>query len=130
MISMLARAIASVLVLVLVGPSVVTATCELSCALGRHHHTAPAPASSEAPCHEHQGSEQGVGVQAGPSTLCHESGDLPSAVVDAWLNSLIVIAAPAEALVLGPAVTATSIVRVPERRVVLDTRPPPTPLRI
>jgi hypothetical protein len=127
MFSMFARAIAGLLVLVLVGPSVVTATCELTCALDSHH---SAPASTEAPCHEHQGSSQGAGVQAGPSTLCHESGDLPSAIVDAWLNSVLVVAAPAEAVVVAPAITAASIVPVPERRAFLDPRPPHTPLRI
>jgi len=128
MVSMIARAIAGLLVLVLVGPSVVAATCELTCAMGSHHHSAPA--STEAPCHEHQGPTQGVAVQAGPSTLCHESGDLPSAIVDAWLHSAIVVAAPAEAVVVAPAITAASIVRVPERHAVFDTRPPHTPLRV
>jgi hypothetical protein len=126
--SMFARAIAGLLVLVLVGPSVVTATCELSCALGSHHHSAPA--STEAPCHEHQGSNHGVGVQAGPSTLCHESGDLPSAIVDAWLNSVTAVAAQATAVVIAPPITATSIVRAVERRAVFDTRLPHTPLRV
>jgi hypothetical protein len=125
---MFARAIAGLLVLVLVGPSVVAATCELTCALDAHHHSAPAP--NETPCHEHQGSTQGVGVQAGPSTLCHEAGELPSAIVDGWLNALIMVAPPAEALMVGPVATATSIVRAPERRAVFDTRPPHTPLRV
>jgi hypothetical protein len=43
---------------------------------------------------------------------------------------VIVVAAPAEALVVAPAITATSNVRVPERRAVFDTRPPHTPLRV
>jgi hypothetical protein len=41
MVSMFARLIAASLVLVLVGPSVVAATCELTCAMGSHHHSAP-----------------------------------------------------------------------------------------
>jgi hypothetical protein len=128
MITMFARAIAGLLVLVLVGPSVVTATCELTCAADSHHSSAPA--STEAPCHEHQGSDEGAGVQAGPSAICHESGDLPSAIVDAWLNSVTIVAAPAEAVVIAPAITATSIERAPDRRTVLDTRPQHTPLRV
>jgi hypothetical protein len=41
MVPMVARAIASRLVLVLVEPSVVTVACELRCAMGRHHHGTP-----------------------------------------------------------------------------------------
>ena len=41
------------------------------------------PSPSEASCHGHESSPQGVGVSAGSSRSCHESGDLPSAVIDA-----------------------------------------------
>jgi hypothetical protein len=59
--AMLARMVAACLVLSLVGPSAVSATCELTCAMGSDHHSPPT--SAEAPCHEHQGS-QGVAVNA------------------------------------------------------------------
>ena len=126
MVSMFARLIAASLVLVLVGPSVVAATCELTCAMGSHHHSAPA--STQAPCHERQGTDQAVGVRANPSTLCHGSGDLPSAVVDAWLHT--VLAAVAPALVIAPTVIVTSPVRTHERRAPFE--PPSThrPLRV
>jgi hypothetical protein len=128
MSAMLARVVAVLLVLVLVGPSVVTATCELTCAMASHHHNAPS--STEASCHEHQGANQGVGVQADPSALCHESGDLPSAVVDAWLNSVIVAAAPPETAVVAPAIPTRSMTRAHERRTLFDPRPPHRPLRV
>jgi hypothetical protein len=128
MVSMFARLIAASLVLVLVGPSVVAATCELTCAMGSHHHSAPA--STQAPCHERQGTDQAVGVRANPSTLCHESGDLPSAVVDAWLHTVLAAVAPAPALVIAPTVFVTSPVLTHERRAPSD--PPSThrPLRV
>jgi hypothetical protein len=126
--AMLARALASFLVLVLVGPSVVAATCELTCAIASHHHNAPS--STEASCHEHQGANQGVRVHADPSALCHESGDLPSAVVDAWLNSVTVAAAPATMVVVAPAIATRSMTRAHERRTLFDPRPPHRPLRV
>jgi hypothetical protein len=128
MIPMVSRVIAGVLVLVLVGPSVVAATCELTCAMARHHHDAPAP--SAASCHEHRDSSDDVGVSATPSTLCHNSVDLLSAVVDARPTSVVVHAAIAAPLVVGPVVTATPIVRSPEGRTPSEPRPPHRPLRV
>ena len=125
---MAVRIIASVLVLVLVGPSVMATACELTCALARHHHDTPAPSASS--CHEHQGSSEGVRVSATPSALCHDSGDLPSAVVDAWLTSAVVHAAVAAPLVVTPVVTALPIARSPERGTPSDPRPPHRPLRV
>ena len=125
---MAVRIIASVLVLVLVGPSVVATACELTCALARHHHDTPAPSASS--CHEHQSSSEGVRVIATPSALCHDSSDLPSAVIDSWLNSVVVQAAVAAPLVVTPAVTAMPIARSPERRTPSDPRPPHRPLRV
>ena len=127
MIRMVARAVAGLLVLVLVGPSVVAATCELTCAMASHHRSGPT--SPEAPCHEHQGAT-GVRVQANPSTLCHEAGDLPSAVVDAWLTTIVLPAAPATTVVVAPVITVTSIVRAHEPRAVFDPRPAHRPLRV
>ena len=124
---MVSRAIAAVLVLVLVGPSVVAATCELTCAMASHHHDSSAPAASS--CHEHQGSSD-VDVSTALATPCHDSGDLPSAVVDAWLNSVVVQAAVTAPLVIGPAVTATPIVRSPDPRPPSAPRPPHRPLRV
>lgn len=123
---MFARLIAGSLVLVLIGPSVVGATCELTCAMGSHHHSAPA--STQAPCHEHQGTDQAAGVRANRSALCHASGDLPSAVIDAWLTTLVVPATPTVAF--GAPLSVTSIVRAHDRRTVLDPRPPHRPLRV
>jgi hypothetical protein len=125
---MLARATAILLVLVLVGPSVVTATCELTCALASHHREA-VPAT-QASCHEHQGSSQGSGVSAKPSTVCHESADLPSAVIDAWLNSVAVLATSAATVVVAAPLITTSIVRAYDRHTVFDPRPAHRPLRV
>lgn len=125
---MAVRIIASVLVLVLVGPSVVATACELTCALAHHHHDTPAPSASS--CHEHQGSSENVRVIATPSTLCHDSGDLPSAIINSWLNSVVVQAAVAAPLVVTPAVTAMPIARSTERRTPFDPRPPHRPLRV
>lgn len=128
MIPMIARAIAGMLVLVLVGPSVVSATCELTCVMARHHHSAPTPA--EASCHEHQGTTQDIGIGANPSPLCHESGALPSAIVDAWLAAAVLPAAPPATVVVAPAVTTTSIVRAPDRRTLFAPPPIHRPLRV
>jgi hypothetical protein len=128
MVSMFARLIAASLVLVLVGPSVVAATCELTCAMGSHHHSAPA--STQAPCHEHQGADQAAGIRANPSALCHESGDLPSAVIDAWLTTLVVPATPATTVAFAGPFSVTSIVRGHDRRTLFDPRPPHRPLRV
>jgi hypothetical protein len=125
---MFARATAILLVLVLVGPSVVTATCELTCALASHHGAA-APAT-EASCHEHQGSGQGNGVSAKPTTLCHESADLPSAVIDAWLNTVAVLATPAATVVVAAPLLSTSIAGVYDRHTAFDPRPAHRPLRV
>ena len=127
MFRMVARAVAGLLVLVLVGPSLVAATCELTCAMVSHHRSARS--STEAPCHEHQGAT-GVRVQANPSTLCHEAGDLPSAVVDASLTTIVLLAAPATTVVVAPVITVTSIVRAHERSAPFDPRPAHTPLRV
>jgi hypothetical protein len=119
------RAVASVLVLVLVGPAVVTATCELTCA--NHHST---PASSTASCHEHQGSAPDVAVSAASSSLCHASVDLPSAVVDAWLSAVVVTAVPAATVVTTPPLITSTIARAHERRAPFPPRPAPKPLRV
>jgi|SRR5687768_16480552 len=125
---MFARSTAILLVLVLVGPSVVTATCELTCALASHHSDV-APAT-EASCHEHQGSSQGSGVSAKTYTICHESAVLPSAVIDTWLNTVVVMATPAATLVIAAPIITTSILREYDRRTVFDPRPAHRPLRV
>jgi hypothetical protein len=125
---MFARSVAVVLVLVLVGPSLVTATCELTCALARHHHGAPS--SSSGACHEHQGFATSVGIAATPSSLCHESGELPSAVVEAWLNAVPVTAVPGAAIVITPPITAPTVARAHERSAPFPPRPAHRPLRV
>jgi hypothetical protein len=125
---MFARAIAGVLVLVLVGPSVIVATCELTCAVAGHHQGTPS--STEASCHEQHDSSPGVAVNAMSGVLCHESGDLPFAVVDVWLNSVAISAPPAASVVIAPPIAARTIARVHERSAPFDPRPAHTPLRV
>ena len=126
---MLARVVASLLVLVLTGPSVVAATCELTCALGSHHHEAPAP--TEAPCHEHQGaSNDGVTVTPSAAAVCHESGDLPSAIIEAWLNTLAVSTMPVVVIAIALPEAAPAPPRTYERRILFDPRPTTIPIRV
>ena len=127
--SMLARVVAGLLVLVLTGPSVVAATCELTCALGSHHHDGPAPA--EAPCHEHQGtSAEGVKVGATPAAFCHESGDWPSAIIEASLNTIVVSSMPMAVVVVALPPAAPTPARGYERRTLFDPRPATIPIRV
>jgi len=127
MFSMFARAIAGLLVLVLVGPSVLAATCELTCATAHQDHGAPP--SSESPCHEH-GVPDGISVSAAPeSASCHELRELPSAIVDA-VTIGVLQAEPAPAFVVAPAIASPLIVGAPESRTVLDSRPSHRPLRV
>jgi hypothetical protein len=125
---MFARSIAVLLVLVLVGPSLVTATCELTCAMASHHREAPS--SPEAPCHEHQGSAPDRAVSANPSALCHDSGALPSAVVDAWLNTAAIATLPAATIVIAPPPAVQTTLRAPERSALSDPRPAHRPIRV
>ena len=123
-----ARAVAVLLVMVLVGPSVAAATCELTCAMASHHHGTPS--SSAASCHEHQGSEQAAGISARPSSQCHESDDLPTAVVDAWLTAASVSAVPVATVVIMPPIATRAIARAHERSTPFDPRPAHRPLRV
>jgi hypothetical protein len=125
---MVSRVVAALLVLVLVGPSVVTATCELACVMASHHHGTPS--STEASCHEHQGGNQAAGVQPNSVAPCHESGGLPSAVVDAWLNTILVPIAPAVAIVIALPSTARTTARAHARSAPFDPRPAHRPLRV
>ena len=126
--AMLARLVAGLVVLVLVGPSVIVATCELTCAVASHHQGTPS--STEASCHEHHGSSPGVAVNATSGALCHESGDIPFAVVDAWLNSVAVFAPPAASIAIAPPIATRTIARAHERSAPCDLRPAHTPLRV
>ena len=128
MIPMVARATAGLLVLVLVGPSVIVATCELTCAVASHHQGTPS--ATEASCHEHHGSSQGVAVNVTSGVLCHESSDIPFAVVDAWLNSVAVSVPPAASVFIAPPIATPTIARAPERSASFDPRPAHTPLRV
>jgi hypothetical protein len=124
---MFARPIAVLLVLVLVGPSVVAATCELMCA---NHHDGT-PSSSAASCHEHQGSMLGLAISATASSLCHESGDLPSAIVDAWIHAVLVTVAPAATTVVVTAPIITRMnARAHDRSAPFPPRPALRPLRV
>ena len=125
---MLARLVAGLLVLVFVGPSVIVATCELTCALASHHQGTPS--STEASCHEHHGSSQGVAVNVTSGVLCHESSDVPFAVVDAWLNSVAAFVPPAASVFIAPPMATRTIARAPERSASFDSRPAHTPIRV
>ena len=125
---MLARLVAALMMLVLVGPSMVAATCELTCAVSSHHQSTPSP--MEASCHEHQGPSQGVGVSAANGVLCHESGDLPFAVVDAWLTTVAVSAPPAAAVVIAEPIATRTVARAHQRSAPFDPRPAHRPLRV
>jgi hypothetical protein len=126
--AMLARLVAGLLVLVLGGPSVIVATCEVTCAVASHHQGTPS--STEPSCHEHHGSSQGVAVNATSGVRCHESGDVPFAVVDVWLNSVAVSAPPAASLVIAPPIATRTVARAHERSAPFDLRPAHTPLRV
>jgi len=125
---MLARVVAGFLVLVLAGPSVVAATCELTCAVASHHQGTPS--STEPSCHEHHSPSQGVAVDATSGVLCHESGDIPFAVVDAWLIAVAVSAPPTAAIVIAPPIPTRTVARAHERSAPFDPRPAHTPLRV
>ena len=122
-----ARAVALLVVLALAGPTVAAAACELTCALGSHHHGTSS--SSEASCHGHQSSTPGVGLSAGASAACHESGDLPSAIVDAALSTLVLPALPAT-FAFDALVVSGTIARVTQLDTLFDPRPPYRPLRV
>jgi len=126
--AMLARLVAGLLVLVFVGPSVLVPTCEFTCAVAGHHQGTPS--STEASCHEHHGSSQGVAVNVTNGVLCHESSDVPFAVVDAWLNSVAVFVPPAASVFIAPPIAARTIARARERSASFDPRPAHTPLRV
>ena len=128
MTTMLARVVAGLLVLILIGPSAVAATCELTCALASHHDSTPQ--SAAASCHEHQGATQAAGVSAMPSSLCHESGDLPSAVVDSWLKVVGAAALPSSTAVLTVSIARRSIAPAHERSTLVNPRPAHRPLRV
>jgi hypothetical protein len=125
---MFARVLAVIVVLALTGPSVVAATCELTCALASHHHGTPSPAATS--CHGHESSTQGSGVNAGSSALCHDSGVLPTAVVDAAVSALAAYAALPTAILLAHTVGHETIARVSERCTPLDPPPAFRPLRV
>ena len=125
---MFARILAVIVVLALTGPSVVAATCELTCALDSHHHGAPS--ASEASCHGHDGSPQGVGVSAGSGTACHESGGLPSAIMDAAPSTHILPSALPATMVFDAMVVSGTIARVNQRCTPFDLRPAHSPLRV
>jgi hypothetical protein len=123
---MLTRVVAAVLVLTLTGPSVVAAACELTCAMGSHHHGAPA--SSAASCHDHQGSTRGV--DARPPTVCHESGDLPSAIVDVALSAVALPTVIPATFVIDVGLAEPADVRAIQHSPGVNSRPANRPLRV
>lgn len=125
---MLKRAAAFVLVLALAGPSAAAAVCELSCALRAHHHGPPAV--SEASCHGHETSTKGVTLTASLYTVCHESGDIPAAVIAASLDAAGLSAIPAQTVLLDPLIASRVELRVSKCDTAFDPRPPYRPLRV
>jgi hypothetical protein len=122
------RAVAVLVVLALVGPSIAAGACEMACAFTSHH--SDAPSTSDAQCHEHQGSTSGVGVSADPAALCHDSGELPSATVDARPNLAVMSVMPATIAVITPTPTHGAIRRAPDCGNSFDPRPPQRPIRV
>ena len=124
----LARFGAALLIVILVGPTLVAATCELTCAVASHHQSPPS--STEASCHEHQGTSHGVGVSTANGVLCHESGDLPFAVIDGWLNTVAVSASPAATVGIAESIAARRVAHTHEHSAPFDPRPADRPLRV
>ena len=124
---MLRHATALIVVLALSGPSLVTAACEFTCAKHAHH---GAGASSEAACHEAQASAHGVSAHASAATPCHESGDMPTAVIGGSLDALSLATLPADTTVLAPSSTPRRAVRLFDRSASFDSRPSNRPLRV
>ena len=124
---MFARLTALLLVLALAGPSVAAMTCEVMCALNEHHRSTPT--RSESSCHEHNRPVDGVAALANLSTICHESSDLPSAVIDAVMNADSMLLPIATTLV-APSPMRPTALRSSDHDQRSDPRPTNRPLRV
>jgi hypothetical protein len=125
---MVARVVALFVVIAMVGPSVAAATCELTCAIDSHHHGTPS--ADEASCHEQQLPQPGFALSAVTSTPCHESGDLPSAILDLLMNTAAVSALPPGSIVVAAQGPSRHAAPVAEHRAPFDPRPAHRPLRV
>ena len=75
------RRAAILLIVTLIGPSIATAVCELSCLRGAHHE-ATSPASSSAECHDHGSGTPRQSLTAAGAP-CHEAAGEVTAVIEA-----------------------------------------------
>jgi hypothetical protein len=122
------RVVALLVVVALIGPSVAAATCELTCALDSHHHGTPS--NAEASCHGQQAPVPGLAVSAVTTTPCHESGDLPSAILDVLKHAAAASLLPSAPVLLalpGPGQSASLVV---DHRTPFNPRPAHRPLRV
>jgi hypothetical protein len=60
---------AAVLLVTLLGPSILSAVCDVTCVHYEHH---GAQAAAEQSCHEERSSDNGPGLTDGIATFCHE----------------------------------------------------------
>jgi hypothetical protein len=125
---MLRQAVAWLVVMALAGPSIAVAACELTCALDSHHHGTPS--SSEASCHGHQASPDGVGMSASSQTTCHDAGDLPSAILDLALNAAAVPSVLPATFAVDTGLAAPTDVRARQHHRRVDSGPANRPLRV
>ena len=63
------RRAAAVLLVTLLGPSIVSAVCDVTCVLHEHH---GAQAARDQSCHEERTSDHGPALTDGTATFCHE----------------------------------------------------------
>jgi hypothetical protein len=66
------RRAAAVLLVTLLGPSIVSAVCDVTCVLHEHHGAQAAAAQS---CHEAHRSDHGSALTDGTATFCHEQAE-------------------------------------------------------
>ena len=63
------RRVAAVLLVTLLGPSILSAVCDVTCVHHEHHGT---KAAAEQSCHEERTSDRAAALADGTATFCHE----------------------------------------------------------
>ncbi|HKY21174.1 MAG TPA: hypothetical protein VJM31_08145 [Vicinamibacterales bacterium] len=63
------RRVAAVLLMTLLGPSILSAVCDVTCVHHEHHGT---KVTAEQSCHEERPSQHGPAVTDGGTSICHE----------------------------------------------------------
>jgi hypothetical protein len=121
------RRVAAVLLVTLLGPSILSAVCDVTCVHHKHHGTTAAAAQS---CHEEQRSDHGPALMHGTATFCHEQA---TTVTSTSADVRVLNAAPAAIQVPSALAVPRPQVRGLSPRTAL--RPPgiviqTTPLRI